>query len=103
MAVYAALGTSLGFVNSIGFSLRVAQALHRQFSLLFCPLPSREYIDFLYLQVQLKKIHHSLSSLIASFNLFRAALSGVLRSPTSFFDTTPMGILFLHFLCEYRG
>lgn len=49
MAVYAALGTSLGFVNSIGFSLRVAQALHRQFSLLFCPLPSREYIDFLYL------------------------------------------------------
>ncbi|KAF9466028.1 multidrug resistance-associated ABC transporter [Collybia nuda] len=33
----------------------------------------------------------ALASLIASFNLFKAALSGVLRSPTSFFDTTPMG------------
>ncbi|KAF8235236.1 multidrug resistance-associated ABC transporter [Tricholoma matsutake] len=33
----------------------------------------------------------SFASLIASLNLFRAALSGVLRSPTSFFDTTPMG------------
>ncbi|KXN89182.1 Multidrug resistance-associated protein 1 [Leucoagaricus sp. SymC.cos] len=30
-------------------------------------------------------------SLIASLNLFRTALKGVLRSPTSFFDTTPIG------------
>ncbi|KAF8154551.1 multidrug resistance-associated ABC transporter [Crassisporium funariophilum] len=29
--------------------------------------------------------------LIASLNLYKAALSGVLSSPTSFFDTTPMG------------
>lgn len=29
---------------------------------------------------------------MASLNLFKAALSGVLASPTSFFDTTPMGI-----------
>jgi ATP-binding cassette subfamily C (CFTR/MRP) protein 1 len=34
---------------------------------------------------------YSLSSLVASLTLFRAALSGVLRSPASFFDTTPMG------------
>ncbi|KAF4584938.1 hypothetical protein EYR40_001764 [Pleurotus pulmonarius] len=33
----------------------------------------------------------SFASLIASFNLFSAALTAVLRSPTSFFDTTPMG------------
>ncbi|KAF8815566.1 multidrug resistance-associated ABC transporter [Phlegmacium glaucopus] len=32
-----------------------------------------------------------LVGLMASLNLFRAALSGVLASPTSFFDTTPMG------------
>ncbi|TFK36264.1 cadmium ion transporter [Crucibulum laeve] len=31
------------------------------------------------------------AGLIASLKLFRAALAGVLRSPTSFFDTTPMG------------
>ncbi|PPR03716.1 hypothetical protein CVT24_007391 [Panaeolus cyanescens] len=31
------------------------------------------------------------ASLIASLNLFKAALNGVLRSPTAFFDTTPMG------------
>jgi len=31
------------------------------------------------------------ASLIASLNLFKAALSHVLRSPTSFFDTTPIG------------
>ncbi|KIM43822.1 hypothetical protein M413DRAFT_434825 [Hebeloma cylindrosporum] len=30
-------------------------------------------------------------SLIASLNLFKAALKAVLRSPMSFFDTTPMG------------
>lgn len=29
--------------------------------------------------------------LIASLRVFKAALSGVLRSPTAFFDTTPMG------------
>ena len=33
--------------------------------------------------------------LIASLNLFKSALSGVLASPTSFFDTTPMGIKIL--------
>ncbi|KAF8882127.1 P-loop containing nucleoside triphosphate hydrolase protein [Infundibulicybe gibba] len=33
----------------------------------------------------------AVASLIASLNLFKAALSSVLRSPTSFFDTTPMG------------
>ncbi|CAK5271106.1 unnamed protein product [Mycena citricolor] len=33
----------------------------------------------------------SISSLIASLSLFKAGLSHVLRSPTSFFDTTPMG------------
>ena len=30
--------------------------------------------------------------IIASLNLFKAALSGVFGSPVSFFDTTPMGI-----------
>ena len=33
----------------------------------------------------------SAMALIASLNLFKAALTGVLRSSTSFFDTTPMG------------
>ncbi|KAF9500249.1 multidrug resistance-associated ABC transporter [Pleurotus eryngii] len=33
----------------------------------------------------------SFAALIAGFNLFRAALKAVLHSPTSFFDTTPMG------------
>ncbi|KAF9042985.1 multidrug resistance-associated ABC transporter [Panaeolus papilionaceus] len=31
------------------------------------------------------------ASLVASLNLFKAALNGVLKSPTAFFDTTPMG------------
>jgi ATP-binding cassette subfamily C (CFTR/MRP) protein 1 len=34
----------------------------------------------------------SLASLVASLSMFNAALGGVLRSPASFFDTTPMGI-----------
>ncbi|KAJ7730232.1 multidrug resistance-associated ABC transporter [Mycena maculata] len=33
----------------------------------------------------------ALASLYASLSLFKAALARVLRSPTSFFDTTPMG------------
>ena len=33
----------------------------------------------------------SFACLTASLNLFRAALKGVMRSPVSFFDTTPMG------------
>ena len=34
----------------------------------------------------------SVMSLFASLNLFKAALNAVLRSPTSFFDTTPLGL-----------
>lgn len=33
----------------------------------------------------------SIIGLIASLRLFRSALKGVLHSPVSFFDTTPMG------------
>ncbi|KAG5645383.1 hypothetical protein DXG03_006336 [Asterophora parasitica] len=33
----------------------------------------------------------ALAGLIASLNLFKAALTSVLRSPTAFFDTTPVG------------
>ncbi|KAF8962130.1 multidrug resistance-associated ABC transporter [Flammula alnicola] len=33
----------------------------------------------------------AIASLVASLNLFKSALKAVLRSPTSFFDTTPMG------------
>ncbi|KAJ7148941.1 multidrug resistance-associated ABC transporter [Mycena crocata] len=33
----------------------------------------------------------AVASLVASLNLFKAALAHVLRSPSSFFDTTPMG------------
>ncbi|KAF7373650.1 Oligomycin resistance ATP-dependent permease YOR1 [Mycena sanguinolenta] len=33
----------------------------------------------------------ALASLMASLNLFKAALAHILRSPASFFDTTPMG------------
>ncbi|TFK36263.1 multidrug resistance-associated ABC transporter [Crucibulum laeve] len=39
----------------------------------------------------------AIASLIASLNLFRAALSAVLRSPTSFFDTTPLGRILSRF------
>jgi len=35
------------------------------------------------------------ASLVASLNMFKAALGGVLRSPASFFDTTPMGMFSL--------
>ena len=41
----------------------------------------------------LTTVHHiRFASLVASLNLFKAALGGVLRSPVSFFDTTPMGM-----------
>ncbi len=36
----------------------------------------------------------SIASLVGSLNLFKAALRAVLRSPTAFFDTTPMGTLY---------
>ena len=44
----------------------------------------------------------SVMSLFASLDLFKTALNAVLRSPTSFFDTTPLGpsLSFL-FLCLY--
>jgi ATP-binding cassette, subfamily C (CFTR/MRP), member 1 len=35
----------------------------------------------------------SLATLVASLGLFKAALNGVLRSSTSFFDATPLGTL----------
>jgi len=34
----------------------------------------------------------SVMSLFASSNLFKTALNAVLRSPTSFFDSTPLGL-----------
>jgi ATP-binding cassette subfamily C (CFTR/MRP) protein 1 len=34
-----------------------------------------------------------LATLVASLGLFKAALKGVLRSPVSFFETTPLGTL----------
>ncbi|KAF8061825.1 P-loop containing nucleoside triphosphate hydrolase protein [Lyophyllum atratum] len=37
----------------------------------------------------------SLANLFASLNLFKAALASVLRSPTSFFDTTPIDKILL--------
>jgi ATP-binding cassette, subfamily C (CFTR/MRP), member 1 len=36
-----------------------------------------------------------LATLAASLSMFRAALASVLRSPVSFFDTTPMGMFTL--------
>ena len=36
----------------------------------------------------------SVMSLFASFNLFKTALNAILRSPISFFDTTPLGLSF---------
>lgn len=33
----------------------------------------------------------SILSLTASLNLYKGALAGVIHSPTSFFDTTPIG------------
>jgi ATP-binding cassette, subfamily C (CFTR/MRP), member 1 len=45
---------------------------------------------------QLIKTHAiRLATLAASLSMFKAALTGVLRSPVSFFDTTPMGMLIL--------
>ncbi|KAG9227354.1 hypothetical protein CCMSSC00406_0004107 [Pleurotus cornucopiae] len=38
-----------------------------------------------------------LTGLIAGFNLFRKALASVLKSPTAFFDTTPMGRVLTRF------
>ncbi|KAF9488932.1 multidrug resistance-associated ABC transporter [Pleurotus eryngii] len=38
-----------------------------------------------------------LTGLIAGFNLFRKALASVLKSPTAFFDTTPMGRILTRF------
>ena len=49
----------------------------------------------------------SVMSLFASLNLFKAALNAVLRSPTSFFDTTPLGLsllsIYLSILMMYIG
>ena len=50
----------------------------------------------------------SVMSLYASLNLFKAALNSVLRSSTSFFDTTPLGLslslIFLFFISmKYIG
>ena len=43
--------------------------------------------------LMLTTVHYTrFASLAASLNLFKAALGGVLRSPVSFFDTTPMGM-----------
>ena len=44
----------------------------------------------------------SFVGLIASLKLFKAALSGVLKSPISFFDTTPMGIKKSHYLLPFN-
>ncbi|KAF4589934.1 hypothetical protein EYR38_009229 [Pleurotus pulmonarius] len=38
-----------------------------------------------------------LTGLIAGFNIFRKALASVLKSPTAFFDTTPMGRVLTRF------
>jgi ATP-binding cassette, subfamily C (CFTR/MRP), member 1 len=44
-------------------------------------------------RLMLTTVHNArFASLVASLNLFKAALGGVLRSPVSFFDTTPMGM-----------
>jgi ABC-type multidrug transport system fused ATPase/permease subunit len=46
--------------------------------------------------LMLTNVHYiRFASLVASLNLFKAALDGVLRSPVSFFDTTPMGMYIL--------
>jgi hypothetical protein len=55
---------------------------------------------FVYVQLKIQSgdglnidsLFSSSIGLFASLKLFKAALSGVLRSPVSFFDTTPMGI-----------
>ena len=55
---------------------------------------------FVYVQLKIQSrdglnidsLFSSSIGLFASLNLFKTALSGVLRSPVSFFDTTPMGI-----------
>ena len=40
-------------------------------------------------------------ALFASLNIFRAALNAVLRSPISFFDTTPLGLSLFSFSSGY--
>jgi ATP-binding cassette subfamily C (CFTR/MRP) protein 1 len=68
--------------------------LRKPFSCFFSAFPSREFGVYSIVNTLLtSSALHSIASLIASLNLFKAALKAVLRSPTSFFDTTPMGNL----------
>lgn len=45
-----------------------------------------------YVVVLLKQRRSSLFCLTAGLSLFKASFMAVLRSPVSFFDTTPMGV-----------
>lgn len=74
MSTYAALGiASALFSMSLSYSLRYGQ-LNRTYD-----------FDFPF------SLWISLASLTAALRLFTTALMAVLRSPISFFDTTPMG------------
>jgi hypothetical protein len=75
MAVYAGLGLAQAFFS---FLTSFAFACVRL---------------FLHLRRLLMLTIRSLASLMASLSLFKTALAHVLRSPSSFFDTTPMGRL----------
>jgi hypothetical protein len=72
MAVYAGLGfvqALLTFFLTFTFTYVV-----------FSPVPTSSSLH-----------QHSLLALAAGSNLFRTALRSILHSPSSFFDTTPMG------------
>lgn len=82
MAVYASFGAASAlFMFLLSFSFACVFAILSLMSLLI--------------------FSFSILSLAASLSLFRTALTAVLRSPTSFFDTTPMGMLNFNLLDQF--
>lgn len=49
------------------------------------------YLQYFWYYIMIFWVNHRLASLSASLSLFKVALSAILRSPVSFFDTTPLG------------
>ena len=106
MAIYASLGKNwipvFCFFRSelIDIFFRCSSG-HRFFPIMFCVCVSSPpgYYD-----INRKLMEtFSVMSLFASLNLFKTALNAILRSPTSFFDTTPLGLSpSLFYFCLYH-
>lgn len=94
MALYAGLGAFLPLCAIRWAYFFYIDAYRCRPSILLLPAQSHIYVSMAVgdLLDTHHSIHFSLIGLFASFKFFKAALGHVLRSPMSFFDTTPMGM-----------